>query len=154
MNPDYEKILEAEVDQALKGLKDLPAPQSLLLRVMSVIEQRATLPWYRQAWSIWPLPLRVASLAFMLTLFGGVCFGSWQLMHTEFFLSATHKISNWLAGPTTLWNALNAVVNALGLAIKQLGTGIIVGGLLAFAMGYALCLSLGSAVFRLAVARR
>jgi len=65
-----------------------------------------------------------------------------------------HNVSNWLAGPTTLWNGFNAVVTAFGLAIKQLGTGIIVGGLLAIAMGYALCLGLGSAVFRLAVPPR
>jgi hypothetical protein len=40
------------------------------------------------------------------------------------------------------------------LAVKQIGTGFIVAALAALAIGYAMCLGLGTACVRLAFARR
>jgi len=154
MNLDYDKQLEREIERELQGLPESPAPHDLILRVMRAIESRACLPWYRQSWQRWPMPLRAVSFVLLLALFGGICFGSWRLMHTEMFLTAMNRVGGWFAGASALWNALNAVLSTLVLLVNRLGMGVIIGCLMAMAMGYAMCLGLGTVWVRMALARR
>ena len=58
MSQEYEKRLEAAIDRELKALQDLPAPRTLAPRIMAAIAARAPVPWYRQSWQMWPVPLR------------------------------------------------------------------------------------------------
>ena len=154
MNPEYEKELEAAIDRELKGLPELPAPDTLASRVMEAIESRAKVAWYRQPWEMWPAPLRMGSLALLLALFGGLCFGGWRLAQGESFIGATHKLGQWLAGVSALGNTLSVLLGAVVLAVKQLGTGFLVAALMAVAVGYAVCLGLGTVCVRIAFARR
>ena len=154
MNLEYEKELEAAIDRELKGLPELPAPDTLALRVMVAIESRAKVAWYRQPWEMWPAPLRMGSLALLLALFGGLCFGGWRLAQGEAFIGATHKLGQWLAGVSALGNTLSVLLGAVVLAVKQLGTGFLVAALMAVAVGYAVCLGLGTVCVRIAFARR
>ena len=50
MNEEHEKALERLMDRELKKLPDLPAPGSLVHRVMLAVHQRESLPWYKRAW--------------------------------------------------------------------------------------------------------
>src|SRR2546428_13584559 len=97
MNADYEKQLEAAIDRELKGLGELPAPATLAPRILRVVEQRATLPWYRRAWQTWPMPLQAASLAALLTLCGGAAFGVVELSHAASASAPAHQVGGWLA---------------------------------------------------------
>ncbi len=44
---------EEMVDRYLRSLSDLEAPESLILRVQSVIETRAKRPWWQQSYQDW-----------------------------------------------------------------------------------------------------
>ena len=119
MNFEYEKRLEAAVDKELRSLPELKAPNTLMFRVMKALEARLSLPWYQQSWQMWPLAVRAASLVVLLTLFGGVCFGTWKLTHLESFAAATQTIGSWFSGLGVIWHATAALLNALVLAVKQ-----------------------------------
>ena len=154
MNPQYERELEAEIARELKGLPQLPAPHTLVSRVMLAIEGRANVAWYRLPWQMWPVALRLGSLVILLALFGGLCFAAGRLTQGEAFVGAAHNLGQWLAGISALGNAVGVLLDAAALAVKQLGTGFIVAALLAVAAGYAMCLGLGTVCVRLALARR
>ncbi len=152
--PGPTQQLETEIDRVLKGLPDLPAPTTLVPRVMAALESRARLPWYRQAWTTWPQPARVAALAVLAVMFGGLCFAGWELSHAQTFAAATQTVGGWFSGLGSLWKALNVLVGAVGLVVKQLGTTFILACLVAVGLGYALCVGLGTVYLRLALARR
>jgi hypothetical protein len=154
MQPEYERQLEAEIDRELKGLPELSAPHTLVSRVMSEIEGRAEVAWYCQPWQMWPAAVRIGSLVILLVLFGGLCLAGQRLAHGETFISAAHRLGHWLSGVSALGNAVSVLLSAAVLAVKQIGTGFIVAALAALAIGYAMCLGLGTACVRLAFARR
>jgi hypothetical protein len=154
MKPEYDEELEATIDRALKGLPELPAPDTLASRVMLAIESRAKVACYRQPWPMWPAALRMGSLVLLLALFGGLCFAGWRLAQAEAFIGATHEFGRWLSGVSALGNTLSVLLGAVVLAVRQLGTGFLVAALAAVAIGYALCLGLGTVCVRIAFARR
>ena len=154
MQSEYERELEAEIDRELKGLPELSAPHTLLSRVRLAIEGRPDVAWYRQPWQMWPAALRVGSLVVLLVLFGGLCLAGQRLAHSEEFIGAAHRLGHWLSGASALGNAVSVLLSAGVLAVKQLGTGIIAAALVAVALGYAMCLGLGTVCVRLAFVRR
>jgi hypothetical protein len=154
MNSDYEKQLEAAVQKELKALPELRAPHSLQIRVMRAIEQRASLPWYRRSWQNWPPALQIPVLAGMLTAFAALCFAGWEVWQSPAFAEVSHKVARYLAGAGAVWNAASVLVSATGLALKQLGTGLVIACIAAIALGYAMCVGLGTVYLRLALARR
>jgi uncharacterized BrkB/YihY/UPF0761 family membrane protein len=154
MNPEYEKELEAEIARELKGLPQLTAPHTLASRVMLAIEGRAHVAWYRQPWQRWPVALRMGSLVILLALFGVLCVAAARLAQGEAFVATAHQLGQWLSGVNALGNAVNVLLGAVTLAVKQLGTAFIVAALVAVAAGYALCVGLGTVCVRLALARR
>lgn len=149
MNGDYEKQLEAEIGRQLKSLPPLRAPVSLVSRVMSVIEQRAALPWYKQSWQRWPLPLQALSMLALLAVFAGICFASWKLSHTEAFALGLQKAGGVVASIGAIFRTIGVLVSSAGLVIKHMGTGFIVGCVVAGLLGYAMCLGLGTLYVRL-----
>lgn len=154
MKPEHEKQLEASVHRELTALGELQAPRSLAARVMGTIEQHAAVPWYRRAWQSWPVAWQAASLAVLLAMFGGLCFGVLELSRVARVSEAGQQASEWFAGLAVLWKAAGALVSALTLAIQQLGMGVIIGFVLVVAVGYAACFGLGTAYVRFAMARR
>jgi hypothetical protein len=154
MNSEYEKRLENEIHGELKKLPELIAPRTLISRVMAAIEARLRLPWYRQSWQVWPLALRAVSLVILLALFGGLCFGAWKLSQAEAVAAAMQRPLGLLSGLGAIFHAISVVLTALILAVKQLGAGILIGCLAALALGYAMCVGLGTVYLRLGLARR
>ena len=154
MNENKNSQLEAAVDRELKALPNLRAPQTLLPRVMAVIEQRAGLPWYRRAWQTWPLPLQAVSMLVLLVAFAGLCLGSWQLVHAPAVASATSEASGWFRMLSTTLSTLGVLANALALAVRSLGPLVLLGIMMALLLGYAACVGFGTLYVRLAFARR
>ena len=154
MNENQNAQLEAAIDRELKALPHLSAPQTLLPRIMATLERRTVLPWYRRAWQTWPMPLQLSSLFVLLAVFGGLCFGSWELMHAPVVASATTEASGWLRLLNGLLNTLGVLAKALALAVESLGPLVIGGVVLAVLAGYAACLGFGTLYVRLAFARR
>jgi len=154
MNPEYERQLEASVQRELVALGDLQAPRGLAARTIRLIEQRAAVPWHRRAWQTWPVVWQAASLTVLLGMFGGLCYGVVELLQAASVSETGQQASQWFAGLAVLWKAAGALVNALTLAIQQLGMGVIVGFALVVSVGYAACFGLGTAYVRFAMARR
>ena len=154
MSLEFEKKLEAAVDRELKALPEIPAPTTLIARVMATIELRAALPWFRRAWHTWPGPLRGLFLVTMLALFGGICFGGWEATHTATFGLAVHKAGDWFSGFSAIYTALNALAGAIVALIKQINSVVLIAFLCAAGLGYALFLALGTVYVRLAFAKR
>jgi len=148
MNPDHEKQLEASVRRELDALGELPAPPALANRIMRVLEQRATAPWYRRAWPTWPLGLRVASLVLLLGAFGGLCLGAWGLTHA---VTTMERTSVWLADAQALWRTVGVLGNIVSTFTERLGTGVIVTGIALLFVTCAMCIAISSACIRLAL---
>jgi hypothetical protein len=154
MNSEHDNRLEAVISRELKGLPELAAPDSLAARVMAVIEQEANVPWYRRSWQSWSAGIRATSFAALLVLFGGLCFGGWELSHAEAATAALHRAGEWLSGLNTIGNTLAVLANSTVLIIKKLGTGFMIGCLLSMSLAYAMCVGLGTMCVRLAFTKR
>jgi len=154
MNVNYDSELELRVDRELKSLPLLAAPPTLAPRVMAAIASRAAAPWYQQPWQAWPIPARAAALMVLVVFFGSLCLGVWRLPDTEGYLAASRHATGWLSFLTTIWNAMNAVLGTLAEAVQQLNRVILIGCLTAVALAWAICLGLGTACLRFALARR
>lgn len=154
MNPEYEKRLEAAIDRELKGLPELAAPSALQQRVMTAIRQGAAAPWYRRSWQYWPASLQWGSLAFLLTSFGALIFAGWDLSRAADVAAIRAEFGGFFTGVSAVWSILHALLAAVVLVAKHLGTWFMVGCGLALALGYAIAVGLGTACVRLAYARR
>jgi hypothetical protein len=154
MNHDYEQQLEAAIDRELKGLGELPAPATLVSRIMRVVEQRAARPWYRRAWQAWPVAWQAASLTALLVVFGAVCFGVAGVFQAASASAPAHQVGGWLASIGAVIKTLGVLAEAAVLAVRHLGMVVLIGCLVGLALAYAACLGLGTAWMRLALARR
>jgi hypothetical protein len=154
MNLDNDRHLELEISRELKALPELTAPATVANRVLAALKLRLNVPWYRRSWVTWPLALRMASLAAMLALFGGLCLAGWEISRTETIVSATHRAGQWFSGLNTIGSVLNILAGSAALVVKKLGTTFIVACLVAACLGYAIFLGLGTVYFRLAFTKR
>ena len=64
--------LEGFVHRQLKALSCPSAPNTLLPRIMSAIQQRLERPWYTRALFTWPLAGQAACVVALLAVVGGV----------------------------------------------------------------------------------
>jgi hypothetical protein len=154
MNPEYQKRLEAEIDRQLKALPELVAPRSLAPRVMALLARRASLPWYRQSWPVWPVPVRVFALVISLALFGVLCYAGWEFSQLPAFAVISGKLGGVFSVVSSIWNTFGVLLAAMLLAFKHLGNWFIFGSLAAVALAYAMCVGLGSVYLKVAFARR
>ena len=152
MNADYERQLEAEISRELKQLPELTAPPSLVSRVLTTLERRSLVPWYQRSWQMWPAGLRWASLLALVALFGSLCFGGWELAHTQTVTLALRRVANGFAACSAVGNTLNVLLGSAVLVAEHLGTGFMIACLAALALGYAICVGLGTAYMRIALA--
>lgn len=153
MNSDHDQQLEQMISRELKSLPELDAPDSLTDRVLAAIGRRVEVPWYRRSWEAWPVALRLASLALMLALFGGLCLAGWEMPHTEVIRQTAHRAGEWLSGFNTIGSTLHILVESVGLVMNKLGAPFIVAALLTAGLGYAVFLGLGTVCFRLVYAK-
>jgi hypothetical protein len=154
MSLDYEKRLESEIERELKALPELSAPRTLISRVTIAIEKRQNQAWYRQGWMRWPAPIQAVSLLILTALFGVVCFGSWKISQAESLGLAMERHFGWLSVLGSVWHVIVVLLKSAALAIQNLHVGVLVACAFALAMGYAMCVGLGTVYFRVATARR
>ena len=154
MNLDHEKKLEKAIERELTALPEIPAPGTLIARVMSRLESQAARPWYQRTWMMWPVGLRVASLVVLMAMFAGLCVAGWKITQAQAFLGLVNQANLWFHDANTLWSTLNSLVNLCVMLISKLGTTFIIAGLLVMAMGYTMCIGLGTFYVRFAFGRR
>jgi len=151
MNPEYDNELEAQIDRELKGLGELRAPATLASRVLRAIEQRAARPWHQRAWQTWPAGLQTVSLVMLLAMFGGLCFAAWTLTHSGAGEAALQTAGGWFSVFGAISRTLTVLTEAASLAVHQLGTRVIAGGLAVLVMAWIACVGLGTMCVRLAL---
>jgi len=153
-NSKFEKQLESAIEQELRELPVLKASTNLTQRVMAEIARRAALPWYRQSWSHWPWPAQLAALVGSLALVGGLCYGTWYLPQTAVFAAVSQRVGGVTMQFGVLWNFVNVLFSAAVAVVKHLGLGFIIAAAVVAAVGYAVCVGVGTLYVRLAFARR
>jgi hypothetical protein len=147
---DWDDPLEAE----LRRLPDLPAPDTLIPRVLALLKAQTCLPWYRQIWWAWPPVAQLLSGVLFMALLGGATWVAWHAGESGVLTSAGERVSGWLAPFRPVWTVLNSVVDALALVFRQGGSWLL-SGLVAFALiMYLSCVGLGTVFYRVATKNR
>lgn len=154
MNPKTEHELEALIDRELKALPPLNAPPALAARILNTLAERAAAPWYRQAWTSWPLALRVASFVLLAGAFTGLCLFATGLSQSEAFELVRHKLAGAFSLVELAGRTLNVLRDAVAAVISHVGTGFVLALAAVVFAAYAVCVALGSACLRFAFIRR
>ena len=151
MNPNPDPKLEARITRELKSLGDLPAPAGLARRVLRAIEARQSAPWYRRAWTTWPLGLQVASVLMLVAAFAGVCWLGGGVSQSASEAVAAQKNTSWFAQLDFVWNLFRVFGEAIVAVVNHIGKGAVIAIGLLMATAYAACVGLGTAYVRFAL---
>ena len=154
MNPPLQPHLpddwEQDLDRQLRALPEVPAPASLIPRVLAGVAARARLPWWRRTWWTWPVWAQVVSLLVISTVLGALTYAVRQAPGLPGMANLTKSLGGWLAPCEALGNCALALLNGLRLALGQAAQVALLGvALFAIAL-YLSCLGLGTACYRLA----
>jgi hypothetical protein len=153
MNPRDERELEALVGQEMRELPDLPAPGSLVHRVMLAVHQREALPWYRRAWPTWPPLLQVVSILLMAVFAGGVMaltiYPSW----TPGGEVGGSGMGGWENAAAHWLSQGVALLKGFFITAKTLGREILVFALILAVLGYLATVGILTLFYRVVVRR-
>lgn len=137
--------LEKFIHQQLRSLPARPAPRSLESRVLSAIEQRASLPWYHQSWSYWPAAVRVMFLVFATAVAAGVMTMFYSGFDTNAVVAGAGERLGFLARIYHVAAWISAFASQVVASIPPLW---LFGGMAFIAALYATFLGLGAAAYR------
>ena len=149
MKPHDELKLEHLIHQTLRALPDRKAPRSLESRVLAGIAARQALPWWRQSFVHWPLPVRAA----FFVLAGGLAAGL-VLLGTAGSANLLHAFRGILA-PVAQVRAVATFVADLGATVfRSIPTLWLYGVVTFIATLYAALLGLGATAYRTLIVNR
>jgi hypothetical protein len=146
--------LSAAVDRELKQLPELRAPETLIARVMSKIEQRELAAARNGSWLFWPLRWRIVSLSAFTTLFCAACFGMHWFLNAPFKISLVQQIDQNASSLGFVWNTLSVLADAVELALRKLDARFLILSAALIGTTYLICIGLGTMMVQTAVARR
>ncbi|MBM3831927.1 MAG: hypothetical protein FJ403_01380 [Verrucomicrobia bacterium] len=154
MENDYNQQLEKSIQFELEKLPDLPAPETLIPRVLAALEARARAPIWERSWWNWPRRLQAVSAALAITLVGAILYGGHLLSGRLAVNAGQQSVADWWLG--FAWVA--EVLGTLGYALLIVGRSIeqhwFVGiSALIFIM-YLTCIGVGTVCFRVAISKR
>lgn len=142
---------ESWLDEQLRGLPDLPAPPTLIPRVMVALREREARRaiWWQQAWWEWPRGAQAASLV-LLSLAIGLL--GWTYLEVREAVLASywqHAVGEWRAQFAPLLRVGHALGGVVATLARHL-TGTVGMVLLGTLIGlYLACIALGTLLFRL-----
>jgi hypothetical protein len=142
--------LETQIDHALKALPELEAPRTLAPRVLAALAARSAAPWHRRPWTTWPRHWQCLSFAALAAVLVGLYAVGGQFAHS----GATQPVTGSLGLLGVAASLVATVGQALLLTVKHLNPTWLAAALLVLATGWFSCVGLGTALFRLAAARR
>lgn len=154
MNPSPNNNLERDIDRALKSLPDLQAPTTLVPGVLARIQSPAPSLAGRQFWQLWPAPVRLVILTMLAGLFVALCWAGRDLFSAIGNSPVAGQVTAWLSGLRVLLNTVGVLLQTCLLLVRSLGWGALYGTFAALALGYAVCVMLGTVYVRLAFARQ
>jgi hypothetical protein len=148
MDEAKEKALERQIHRRLRELPDLPAPSTLLPRVMAQVRLRVEQPWWRRPLAAWPKRWQVVLVLGLLSLLGLV---GWLQWAWEFDLGAVLAAGSDALIDRLGWLARASLTFLGGMALA-LRAGL--ANYWAYALGFLLvmyvgCVGIGTACVRL-----
>jgi hypothetical protein len=147
LDTEHARRLAAYLDQELKRLPDLPAPPTLLPRVLAAVRLQAKPVWQRP-WVTWPVALRVGFLATAAALLLAVGFLGQALLSGVSVQPLVSRLSESLAFLDPALKLAGALVNAFTALVRSGGQ------VLWWGMGsilltlYLACVALGTLCYR------
>jgi hypothetical protein len=153
-DPEYQDRLERLIDDELKRLPPVQAPDSLLERVKIAIEEERGKPWWQKPWTAWPRAVQSFFIASLFALGGSLVYA---LSHASSGASA-EWISAKMAAPyavlDTAFNVFVTLFNAFLLLLQTTAGSWLIAVVASVAILYAASVALGVAWFRVALSRR
>lgn len=147
---EHARRLAAELDQELKRLPDLPAPPTLVPRVLAALRLQAKPVWQRP-WLTWPVGLRVGFVTTAVALLLAVVFGAPALLSGVSTQPLVSRLSESLAFLDPAVKFAGALVNAAAVLVRSGGHVLWwVIGSIALAL-YLACVGLGTLCYRVAL---
>jgi len=153
MKLEQEKSLERLLDRELKRLPEMPAPGSLVHRVMLAVHRRQGLPWYRRAWPTWPAALQVISILTLTVFAGGLMALTAYPEWLPGWSSLGTTMQQWTEPMHSLLAQGKALLGGLFVAVKAVGRQVLVFGLILAGAGYLCSVALLTVGYRV-VAKR
>ena len=154
MNERDEKQLERLIHRELWKLPELPAPETLVHRVMLAVHVKERRAWWQRPWLSWPRPARQISAALSVVMIGALVYLgalAWQMAGIG---SPLDRIWQWVVSLAPLWDSLAGWVNTVALVLQKAGQLYLFIGLGIAASMYLMCVAAGTACYRLAFNRR
>ena len=149
MNSEPDPKLATQIDAALKGLPDSPAPSSLAHRVLAAIETRRAAPWWRRSWWEWPLAARVA-FAVLAAGFAAILSGGGYVL-SEGATAYSREWTERLVAADLHPSSFDPLWNAGQLLWAQAIQPLFHYAAVVTVVLYLICIGLGTACFRFAV---
>lgn len=146
--------LEKLIHQTLRSLPAHRAPRSLESRVLAAIEARASLPWWRQSFTQWPVAARVAffvgsagvaKLMLMAIVWAMAGFDSTQ------YATAFSSQFAWIENAAAV---VTAIFDFCAMLYRSIPPLWLYGGLAFVAVMYTTLFGLGAAAYRTLYAQR
>ncbi len=146
MNQDPQ--LAAMIQRATNDLPDIPAPATLLPRVMAAIRAQSARPWWQQSWEAWPTQIQTTSLVTLALFALALSFaGGWAWQSA----SLPPLAGGWREALPAFGNTL---LNAALSLFRHTGTSWLLVGLTAVMLMYLTCVGVGTLCVRLVVPKR
>jgi hypothetical protein len=144
--------LEAAVHRCLRELPERAAPATLIPRVLKTIEMRAR-AWWRQPLLAWPPALRIAVLSAAVILVGALVYGGFVVQGSFAGGNLWTRIAGALSVLDPIWEMAATWLKAV-LVLAQAAKTLLIYAAGLFVMMYLACIGLGTACFRLVIAKR
>src|SRR5438046_1881765 len=153
MNEQNEKQLEQLVHRELRKLPELPAPETLVHRVMLAVHAKEHQRWWQRSWWSWPRLMQVSSAAACVAAGTALVYFSAAAWQAAGIGHPLDRIWQWVSSLSPLWDWLATLVNALVLVMQKGGQQYVLIALGVAATMYLMCVAAGTACYRLALNR-
>lgn len=153
MRPNPESDLEQMVDRELRELPEIPAPASLMPRVLQAIARRNELPWWQRSFMFWPWPARLAFISLSSGIAALILYFTWGLSLGVTFSALADEATQVMAALDVTRDIVLALGGAAVTLARSAGSSLlwVMGGLVAAC--YLTTLGLGTFAYRLASQR-
>jgi len=150
MQPEFDPKLEAIIDQELRKLPGVSAPQTLAPRVMAAIRARGNKPWWQQSWWNWPLAAQVTFLVIAVAIAG--LFTQSGLMVDDSVRAYSQQVTAQASTVSAFLDNFQPLLNALAVLWQKAQPLLLYALILAMAL-YLACVGVGTIFVRVALRR-
>ncbi len=142
--------LEKAIDRELRKLPDVPAPETLVHRVMLGVHRKERAPWWHQPWLTWPFGFQLASLILLLLSAGLVSYllgAAWDGVNVA---SVWQRVVASFAWLQPFVEVAVALTNAVLVAFRAANQNLVLLGACIITLAYLTFVGLGTVCVRMA----